>query len=163
MPAKKNAAIWAEKYLVPTAQFIKTLTAARLAADVMGVPTLIVVARTDANGANLLTSDIDPYDRRFPDRGKNRRKASSASTRESSKRSPAAWRMRRMRIWSGAKLPRLIWMKRTKFAEAIHKKLSGKLLAYNCSPSFNWRKNLTKRRSRNSSASSEPWATSFNS
>jgi isocitrate lyase len=129
------------KVLVPTSQFIRTLSAARLAADVMGVPTLII-ARTDANSATLLTSDVDERDHRFL----------------IGERTPEGFFMIRggvdaaiARAISYAPYADLLWMETStpdigearKFADAIHAKYPGKMLAYNCSPSFNWAKKLS--------------------
>jgi isocitrate lyase len=129
------------KVLIPTAQHIRTLNAARLAADVMGVPTLII-CRTDAEAATLLTSDIDERDQPFVKPGE---------------RTPEGfYRVRNglepciTRALAYAPYADLLWMETStpdlevarRFAEAVHAQFPGKLLAYNCSPSFNWRKNL---------------------
>ena len=128
------------KVLVPTREAIEKLTAARLAADVMGVPTLIV-ARTDAEAADLLTSDIDPNDRTFctGERTvegfyKTRNGLDQAISRG------LAYAPYADLVWCETGKPDLEFARR--FAEAIHAKYPGKLLAYNCSPSFNWKKNL---------------------
>jgi isocitrate lyase len=128
------------KVLVPTREAIEKLTAARLAADVMGVPTLIV-ARTDAEAADLLTSDIDPNDRSFctGERTvegfyKTRNGLDQAISRG------LAYAPYSDLVWCETGKPDLEFARR--FAEAIHAKYPGKLLAYNCSPSFNWKKNL---------------------
>ncbi len=128
------------KVLVPTREAIEKLNAARLAADVMGVPTLIV-ARTDAEAADLLTSDIDANDRPFCTGQrtvegfyKTRPGAEQAISRG------LAYAPYADLVWCETGKPDLAFAKR--FAEAIHAKYPGKLLAYNCSPSFNWRKNL---------------------
>ena len=129
------------KVLVPTSHFIRTLTAARLAADVLGVPTLLV-ARTDANGAQLLTSDIDVRDREF---------MTGERTPEGFYRIREGIETAIARGLAYAPYADLIWCETSKpdmqearrFAEAIHKEFPGKLLAYNCSPSFNWKKNLS--------------------
>jgi isocitrate lyase len=128
------------KVLVPTGQFIRTLQAARLAADVLGVPTLLV-ARTDADSAKLLTSDADERDREFL----------------TGERSPEGFHYVRDGIEAAvarglayAPFADLVWMETSTpdleearaFAEAIHERFPGKLLAYNCSPSFNWRRHL---------------------
>jgi len=128
------------KVLVPTAQFVKTLTAARLAADVLDVPT-VLVARTDANSAQLMTSDIDPYDAPF---------LTGERTDEGFYRITGGLDMAIARGLAYAPHADLIWCETgrpdldeaRRFAEAIHAKFPGKLLAYNCSPSFNWRKYL---------------------
>lgn len=128
------------KVLVPTREAIEKLNAARLAADVMGVPTLIV-ARTDAEAADLLTSDIDANDRPFctGERTvegfyKTRPGAEQAISRG------LAYAPYADLVWCETGKPDLAFAKR--FAEAIHAKYPGKLLAYNCSPSFNWKKHL---------------------
>jgi isocitrate lyase len=129
------------KVLIPTAQFIRTLTAARLAADVLDIPTLLI-ARTDANGAQLLTSDIDERDREFltGERSaegfyKIRPGIETAIARG------LAYAPYADLIWCETSTPDMQEAKR--FAEAIRKKFPHKMLAYNCSPSFNWKKNLT--------------------
>ena len=128
------------KVLVPTSEAIQKLVAARLAADVMGVPTLIM-ARTDANSAFLLTSDIDARDREFLTGGRTpegffhiRGGLDSAIARG------LAYAPYVELIWCETSEPNLEEARR--FAEAIHAKYPGKLLAYNCSPSFNWKKKL---------------------
>ena len=128
------------KVLVPTSQFIRTLLAARLAADVMGVPTL-VIARTDADAATLLTSDADERDAPFL----------------TGERSPEGFFYVRSGIEAAiarglayAPYADLVWMETStpdlgearEFAEAMHAEFPGKPLAYNCSPSFNWRRHL---------------------
>jgi isocitrate lyase len=128
------------KVLVPTSQFIRTLAAARLAADVAGVPT-ILVARTDALSATLLTSDADERDAEFltGDRtaeGFHRvRPGLEAPIARSLAYAPYA-----DVLWFETSTPDLDEAER--FAEAIHDRYPGKLLAYNCSPSFNWRRHL---------------------
>jgi isocitrate lyase len=129
------------KVLVPTSQFIRTLVAARLAADVMDVPT-ILIARTDANGAKLITSDIDERDQEFLTGGR---------THEGFFHIKDGIETAIARGLAYAPYADLIWCETSKpdieearqFAEAIHAKYPGKLLAYNCSPSFNWKKNLS--------------------
>jgi isocitrate lyase len=128
------------KVLVPTSQFIKTLKAARLASDVMGVST-VLIARTDANSAKLMTSDIDPYDHQF---------MSGERTQEGFYRITGGIDQAISRGLAYAPYADLLWCETStpdldearRFANAIHEKYPGKLLAYNCSPSFNWRKNL---------------------
>ncbi len=128
------------KVLVPTGQFIQTLIAARLAADVMGVPT-IIIARTDANAATLLTSDIDERDRPF---------LTGERTPEGFFRVRAGLDQAIARALAYAPYADMIWCETStpdldearRFAEAIHREYPGKLLAYNCSPSFNWKKHL---------------------
>ena len=128
------------KVLVPTQQFIRTLTSARLAADVLNVPT-VLIARTDANSAGLLTSDIDPYDHEFitgertPEGFFKVREGLAQAISRGLAYAPYA-----DLVWCETGKPDLDEAKR--FAEAIHAKFPGKKLAYNCSPSFNWRKNL---------------------
>ncbi|MEF2277685.1 isocitrate lyase [Deinococcus sp. YIM 134068] len=128
------------KVLVPTSQFIRTLNAARLAADVSGVPT-VLIARTDADAANLLTSDIDENDRPFctgertPEGFYRVRPGIEQAISRALAYAPYA-----DVIWCETSVPNLEDARR--FAEAVHAKFPSKLLAYNCSPSFNWRKNL---------------------
>ena len=128
------------KVLVPTREAIEKLTAARLAADVMGVPTLIV-ARTDAEAADLLTSDVDDNDRPFTTGErtvegfyKTRNGLDQAISRG------LAYAPYADLVWCETGKPDLEFARR--FAEAIHARFPGKMLAYNCSPSFNWKKNL---------------------
>jgi isocitrate lyase len=128
------------KVLVPTQQFMRTLSAARLAADVLDVPT-VLVARTDALSAALLTSDVDEYDRDF---------VTGERTAEGFYRVRDGIEAAISRGLAYAPYADLIWCETSmpdldearEFAEAIHEKFPGKLLAYNCSPSFNWRKHL---------------------
>lgn len=128
------------KVLVPTSQFIRTLTAARLAADVLGVPT-IIVARTDALDATLLTSDIDPLDKQF---------ITGERTPEGYFRVQGGIKPVIARALAYAPFADLIWFESSKpdlaeakeFADAVHAKFPGKMLAYNCSPSFNWKQHL---------------------
>jgi len=128
------------KVLVPTAQHIRTLQAARLAADVMDVPTLIV-ARTDANGATLLTSDIDERDRPF---------VTGERTPEGFHMVTGGLESAIARGLSYSPYADLIWCETAQpdldearvFADAIHAEYPDKMLAYNCSPSFNWSKHL---------------------
>ena len=128
------------KVLVPTQQFVRTLNAARLAADVCGVPT-VLVARTDALSAALLTSDVDEYDRDF---------VTGERTAEGFFRIRDGIDAAISRGLAYAPYADLVWFETStpdlgeakEFAEAMHEKFPGKLLAYNCSPSFNWRKHL---------------------
>jgi malate synthase len=131
------------KVLVPTSQFVRTLTAARLAADVLGVPT-VIVARTDADSAQLLTSDVDPYDRAFVD-------ARAGRTPEGFVRLSGSGMERAVaRALAYAPYADVLWMETSRpsldearqFAEAVHARFPGKPLAYNCSPSFRWRTHL---------------------
>ncbi len=128
------------KVLVPTREFIEKLTAARLAADVSGTPTL-VIARTDAEAADLLTSDIDPNDQPFCTG--ERTVEGFFKVRNGLDQSIAralAYAPYADLVWCETGKPDLAFAK--KFADAVHAKFPGKLLAYNCSPSFNWKKNL---------------------
>jgi isocitrate lyase len=128
------------KVLVPTSEAIQKLVAARLAADVMGVPAL-VMARTDADSAQLLTSDVDPRDRLF---------CTGERTPEGFFRIRGGIEAAIARGLAYAPYADLIWCETShpdlegarQFAEAIHAKYPEKMLAYNCSPSFNWRKKL---------------------
>ncbi|MBM7654241.1 isocitrate lyase [Neobacillus cucumis] len=128
------------KVLLPTQTAVRNLIAARLAADVMGVPT-VLVARTDANAADLITSDIDPIDAPF---------ITGERTPEGFFRTKAGIDQAIARGLAYAPYADLIWCETSepnieearKFAEAIHEQFPGKLLAYNCSPSFNWKKKL---------------------
>ncbi|QZA77003.1 isocitrate lyase [Deefgea tanakiae] len=128
------------KVLVPTREAIEKLVAARLAADVMGVPT-IIVARTDAEAADLLTSDVDDNDKPF---------CTGERTMEGFYKTYPGLDQAISRGLAYAPYADLVWCETgkpdleyaRKFAEAIHAKFPGKLLAYNCSPSFNWKKNL---------------------
>ncbi len=128
------------KVLVPTSEFIQKLIAARLAADVLGVPT-ILIARTDANGAGLLTSDIDERDRPFltGERTVEGFFSVKAGLDQAIARGLAYAPYADM-IWCETSEPNL--EEAGRFAHAIHAQYPGKLLAYNCSPSFNWKKKL---------------------
>jgi isocitrate lyase len=140
LAAEKKCGHLGGKVLVPTQQFITTLTAARLAADVSGVPT-VLIARTDADSARLMTSDIDPRDRPF---------LTGERTPEGFFRTTGGMEVAIARGLAYAPFADLLWCETSKpdleqarrFAEAIHHRFPGKLLAYNCSPSFNWRSNL---------------------
>ena len=128
------------KVLVPTAHFIRTLVAARLAADVLDVPT-VLIARTDADSASLLTSDVDERDRPFitgerTPEGYFRIKGGQACAIARA----IAYAPYADVLWCETSTPDLAQAKA--FAEAVLAARPGKLLAYNCSPSFNWRKNL---------------------
>jgi len=128
------------KVLVPTREAVEKLNAARLAADVMGVPT-VILARTDAEAADLLTSDVDANDKPFltGERTVEGFYKTKAGLQQSISRGLAYAEYADM-IWCETGKPDLDFAK--KFADAIHAKFPGKLLAYNCSPSFNWKKNL---------------------
>jgi len=130
------------KVLIPTASHIRNLDAARLAADVMGVATL-VIARTDAEAAKLLTSDIDERDQPFVDYDAGRTVEGFYQVRNGIEPCIAravAYAPHCDLIWCETSKPDLEQARR--FAEGVHKIHPGKLLAYNCSPSFNWKKNL---------------------
>ena len=128
------------KVLVPTSEAIQKLIAARLASDVCGVPT-VLLARTDANAATLLTSDVDPYDKPF---------ITGERTVEGFYRTKAGLDQAIARGLAYAPYADLLWCETAvpdlaeaqKFADAIHEQFPEQMLAYNCSPSFNWRKNL---------------------
>ena len=128
------------KVLVPTASAIQKLVAARLAADVMGVPT-VIIARTDAESATLLTNNSDPRDAEFitgqrtPEGFHRVRGGTKAAIARGISYAPYA-----DLIWCETSTPDL--KEAREFAEGVHAKFPGKMLAYNCSPSFNWRKNL---------------------
>jgi isocitrate lyase len=140
LASEKKCGHMGGKVLVPTSQFVRTLCAARLAADVLDVPT-VLVARTDANSAQLLTTDVDPRDRRF---------ITGERTPEGFYRIEGGLDIAIDRGLSYAPYADLLWCETSepdlaearRFAEAIHAEYPGKLLAYNCSPSFNWKKKL---------------------
>jgi isocitrate lyase len=142
LASEKKCGHMGGKVLVPTGQFIRTLSAARLAADVCSVP-MVIIARTDADSANLITSDIDACDRQFIDTSRRTPEGFYYLTGTGMERSVA-------RALAYAPYADVIWMETSKpdlqqaraFAEAVHAKFPGKKLAYNCSPSFNWKKNL---------------------
>jgi len=141
LAAEKKCGHLGGKVLVPTQQFEQVLIAARLAADVMGAPTL-VIARTDADSAQLLTSDVDPRDRPFI--------KDEERTSEGFYRVNAGLELAINRSLSYAPYADLLWFETStpnlqearEFAEAIHEEYPDKMLAYNCSPSFNWRAHL---------------------
>ena len=130
------------KVLVPTSQFIRTLVAARFAADVMGTPTMIM-ARTDAEAANMITSDVDPRDQVF---------LTGNRTPEGFYKTKPGLESAIARGISYAPYADMLWFETAspnipearEFAEKVHAAYPGKILAYNCSPSFNWEKNLSK-------------------
>jgi isocitrate lyase len=128
------------KVLVPTQEAVQKLNAARLAADVMGVPT-VLMARTDAEAATLITSDVDEYDRPFltGERTAEGYFCVRAGTEQAISRG-LAYAAHADLIWCETATPDLTFARQ--YAEAIQKAHPGKMLAYNCSPSFNWRKNL---------------------
>ncbi len=129
------------KVLQPTQTAVRHLIAARLAADVMDVPT-VIIARTDANAANLITSDVDPYDRQFltGERSPEGFYYTNPGLDQAIARG-LAYAPYADLIWCETAEPDIEEARR--FAEAIHEKFPGKLLAYNCSPSFNWKSKLS--------------------
>lgn len=141
LASEKKCGHMGGKVLVPTQQFIKVLNAARLAADVLDVP-LVIVGRTDANAAALVTSDIDPYDQPF---------LTGQRTPEGFFRTRAGLDQAIARGLAYAPYCDVVWCETGKpnleearrFATAIHARYPGKPLAYNCSPSFNWKANLS--------------------
>ncbi|MEL6611003.1 MAG: isocitrate lyase [Bacteroidota bacterium] len=142
LAAEKKCGHLGGKVLVPTQEFVQKLNAARLAADVLGVPTLLV-ARTDAEAATLITSDVDPYDAPFIDREQGRTPEGFYHVRNGMEACIA-------RGLAYAPYADLVWMETSHpdleqarvFAEAIHAKYPDQLLAYNCSPSFNWKQHM---------------------
>ena len=140
LASEKKCGHMGGKVLVPTKQFIKTLVSARLAADVCGVPT-VLIARTDANSAKLITSDVDERDHQF---------MTGERTPEGFYKITGGIEMGIARGLAYAPYADLLWLETStpsleeakQFADAIHAKFPGKLLAYNCSPSFNWEKHL---------------------
>ncbi|MFO1318989.1 MAG: isocitrate lyase [Burkholderiales bacterium] len=140
LAAAKKCGHMGGKVLVPTQEAVQKLAAARLAADIVGVPTLLF-ARTDAEAANLITSDFDENDKPF---------CTGERTSEGYFRVMNGLQQAISRGLAYAPIADLIWCETGKpdlefarqFAEAIHRKFPGKMLAYNCSPSFNWKKNL---------------------
>jgi isocitrate lyase len=141
LAAEKKCGHLGGKVLIPTSQFVRTLNAARLAADVLDVPTL-VVARTDALNATLLTSDIDPADGIF---------ATGERTQEGYYRTRDGLDSAVARGLAYAPYSDMLWCETSEpdigeareFADAIHSEFPGKLLAYNCSPSFNWKAHMS--------------------
>jgi isocitrate lyase len=141
LAAEKKCGHLGGKVLVPTSQFIRTLLGARLAADVADVPT-ILVARTDADSASLLTSDVDPRDQEFI--------LDKERTAEGYFHVKSGIEAAVARALSYAPYADLLWCETStpdldearRFAEAVHAEFPGKMLAYNCSPSFNWQRHL---------------------
>jgi isocitrate lyase len=130
------------KVLVPTQDAINKLVAARLAADVCNVPT-VLIARTDAEAANLLTSDVDERDRPFVDKAKGRTSEGFFNVKAGMPQAIArgcAYAPYVDLVWCETGKPDLAQAR--EFAEGLHKQFPGKFLAYNCSPSFNWKRNL---------------------
>src|SRR5690606_25611686 len=141
LAAEKKCGHLGGKVLVPTSQFIRTLTAARLAPDVCDVPT-VLIARTDADSAKLLTSDVDERDRRFI---LDQQRTADGFFRVQDGIEPAiaralAYAPYADMLWCETSTPDLHEARR--FAEAVHDAFPGKPLAYNCSPSFNWKRKL---------------------
>jgi isocitrate lyase len=140
LAAEKKCGHMGGKVLIPTQAFVRTLAAARLSADVQGAGT-VIVARTDSLGATLLTSDIDERDREFCTGERTAegyfvvKPSLDAAIARGLAYAPYA-----DLIWCETSTPDLAEARR--FAEAIHRDFPGKLLAYNCSPSFNWKRNL---------------------
>ena len=140
LSSEKKCGHMGGKVLIPTQQHVRTLTASRLASDVMGVPT-VLIARTDALGANLITSDIDDRDKEFLT---GERTSEGFFSTEPGMATPI------MRGLAYAPYSDLIWCETSTpdldeaktFAEGIHAEFPDKMLAYNCSPSFNWRSHL---------------------
>jgi isocitrate lyase len=140
LAAEKKCGHLGGKVLVPTAHFIRVLTAARLAADVLDVPT-VLIARTDADSANLLTSDVDERDAEF---------CTGERTSEGYFRVRGGMEAAVARSLAYAPYADLLWFETSKpdleeartFAEAIHARFPGKMMAYNCSPSFNWERHI---------------------
>jgi isocitrate lyase len=145
LASEKKCGHMGGKVLVPTGQFIRTLTAARLAADVLDVPT-VLIARTDAQSAKLITSDADERDRPFIDMSLGR-------TPEGFYHLKGGFECAIARAIAYAPYVDLVWCETSTpnmaeaahFAEAVRAKYPNKMLAYNCSPSFNWRKNLDEQ------------------
>jgi len=142
LASEKKCGHMGGKVLVPTSQFIRTLIAARLAADVCDTPT-VLIARTDANSAKLITSDVDERDHKF---------MTGERTPEGFYKITGGLEMGIARGLAYAPYADLLWLETStpsleeakRFADAIHSKFPDKLLAYNCSPSFNWEKYLSK-------------------
>jgi isocitrate lyase len=142
LASEKKCGHMGGKVLIPTSQAVRNLVSARLAADVMGVPT-VIIARTDADAANLITSDVDPADAPF---------LTGERTMEGFYRVNPGIEQAIARGLAYAPYADVVWCETStpdleqakQFADAIHEKLPGKLLAYNCSPSFNWKKKLSE-------------------
>src|SRR5919205_1590479 len=142
LASEKKCGHMGGKVLLPTSHAIRNLISARLAADVMGVPT-VIVARTDADAANLITSDVDPVDQPF---------LTGERTVEGFYRTKAGLDQAIARGLAYAPFADIIWCETSTpdleqakaFAEGIHAEFPGKLLAYNCSPSFNWKMKLSE-------------------
>ena len=143
LASEKKCGHMGGKVLIPTSQAVRNLVSARLAADVMGVPT-VIIARTDGDAASLITSDVDPSDHDF---------LTGERTMEGFYGVNAGLDQAISRGLSYAPYADVVWCETSepnleqaqRFAEAIHEKYPGKLLAYNCSPSFNWKKKLSEQ------------------
>ncbi|MDQ4128436.1 MAG: isocitrate lyase [Actinomycetota bacterium] len=141
LASEKKCGHMGGKVLIPTSQAVRNLVSARLAADVMGVPT-VIIARTDADAANLITSDVDPADAPF---------LTGERTMEGFYRVKPGIEQAIARGLAYAPYADVVWCETSTpdleqakvFADTIHEKFPGKLLAYNCSPSFNWKKKLS--------------------
>src|SRR5204863_7737797 len=142
LASEKKCGHMGGKVLIPTSHAIRNLIAARLAADVSNVPT-IIIARTDANGAKLLTSDADERDHRFliGERTSEGFFCVRAGLDQAIARSRSYAPYADL-VWCETSSPNLKEARR--FADAVHSQFPGKLLAYNCSPSFNWKNNLDR-------------------
>jgi isocitrate lyase len=159
LASEKKCGHMGGKVLIPTSQAVRNLISARLAADVMGVPT-VIIARTDADAASLITSDVDPTDHEF---------LTGERTMEGFYGVDAGMDQAISRGLSYAPYADVVWCETSEpdleqaqhFADAIHEKHPGKLLAYNCSPSFNWKK--SKRSSQPRSTVTPPPSTSARS
>ena len=142
LASEKKCGHMGGKVLIPTSQAVRNLVSARLAADVMGVPT-VIIARTDADAANLITSDVDPADAPF---------LTGERTMEGFYRVNPGIEQAIARGLAYAPYADVVWCETStpdleqaqEFANAIHEEFPGKLLAYNCSPSFNWKKKLSE-------------------
>ena len=142
LASEKKCGHMGGKVLIPTSQAVRNLVSARLAADVMGVPT-VIIARTDADAANLITSDVDPADAPF---------LTGERTMEGFYRVNPGIEQAIARGLAYAPYADVVWCETStpdleqaqEFASAMHEKFPGKLLAYNCSPSFNWKKKLSE-------------------
>jgi isocitrate lyase len=143
LASEKKCGHMGGKVLIPTSQAVRNLVSARLAADVMDVPT-VIIARTDADAATLITSDVDPSDHEF---------LTGERTMEGFYGVNAGMDQAISRGLSYAPYADVVWCETSEpnleqaqhFADAIHEKFPGKLLAYNCSPSFNWKKKLSEQ------------------
>jgi len=161
LASEKKCGHMGGKVLVPTATMIKNLKAARLAADIADVP-LIILARTDANAAKLITNDHDENDKPFltGERSPEGFFYVKHGIEQAISRG-LAYAPYSDLIWCETATPNLAEAK--KFSDAIHKKFPGKILAYNCSPSFNWKKHLSDKEIASSKLKLVKWDINFNS